>query len=151
MDSKSWQVCNNTICHDEWRQETETKGKDVSRHKHLHSRSMSTINPKISTSHETASARQQEHSRRFEVLGRSETSKQGAGHPGFLDFWLGGEESVGHCCADVLESTSVSVGGNGKKGKLLTPGDSVLMRMPWTPISCAMDLQSWCTAALLVL
>jgi len=39
----------------------------------------------------------------------------------------------------------------GKKGEMLTPGERVLMRMPWTPISCAMDLQSWWTAALLVL
>lgn len=68
---------------------------------------MPTINPKISTSHETASARKQEHSRSFEVLRCSEASKQCARHPGFLNFWLGGEEGVCHCCADVLKRTLV--------------------------------------------
>lgn len=116
---------------------------------------MPTINPKVSTSHEAASTRKQEHSRRFEVLRRSETSEQRTRHPGLLDFWLGREESVCHCCADVLGS-GVSIPfvlkvDLGKEDEVLTPGERVLMRIPWTPISCAMDLQSWWTAALLVL
>lgn len=51
----------------------------------------------------------------------------------------------------MMSVVAAMAGEIGRKGEMLTPGDSVLMRMPWTPISCAMDLQSWCTAALLVL
>lgn len=66
---------------------------------------MAPINPKIRSRHETAPARKQEHSRRFEVLRCSEASEQRTGHPCLLDFGLGSEKSVGHCCADVLANT----------------------------------------------
>ena len=85
---------------------------------------MPPINPQIRPRHKTAPARKQKHSRRFEVLRRSKASEQRAGHPCLLDLRLGGEESVCHCCADVLEegvSQSVleRIGGRGWAACLL--------------------------------
>ena len=81
------------MAHLQWKPKPKPKFKDdekFSLYKCLHSRSMPTINSKISTSHETASARKQKHSRRFEVFRRSKTSEQCTRHPGLFDFWFGG-------------------------------------------------------------
>ena len=73
----------------------------------LYCGSVAAVNSEISASHEAASTREQEDSRRFEVLWRSEAAEQCASHPCLFDFGLGCKEGVGHCGADVLEGVSV--------------------------------------------
>lgn len=69
----------------------------------LHRSSVAAVDSEVCASDEAASARKQEDGRCLEVLWRTKTAEQSACHPRFLDFGLGLQESVGHCCADVLD------------------------------------------------
>ena len=71
--------------------------------RYLHRSCVAAVDSEISSSHEAASAGKEENGGSLEILWRTETAQQSTCHPGFFDFGLGLQESVGHCCADVLD------------------------------------------------